>query len=563
MTGIIASNITSPLGFTTEENYIAVKQGKSSLRTVSSWGEVPVRCCVSQFSPEQKESFALEGFTPFESLVIRSVSEALTHADVDMTSERTVFILSTTKGNVGQLSVDPESDSMYLSPGSAALKIGSYFGMRTQPLVVCNACISGTNAQILADRLISSGSFDTAVVCGADCLTDFTLAGFTSFKALSPYPCRPFDIDRLGLNLGEAAATVVMRRVDPCSDCWKLLSGALDNDAYHVSAPSPSGDGVLRAILECIDGRDMADVATVTAHGTATMYNDQMESKAIEAAVLGNIPVTAYKGCFGHTLGAAGILESIITMRSLDDGLLLPVVGYEEAGVSGRISVCDRLQSTQKHSFVKIISGFGGCNGAALFSRSSCVSPDSVPACSMEVRHSVRITPSSACLDGVEIAVSTSGRQLLTEVFKTCLDDGPKFYKMDVFSRLAYLAAALLIKADDHDSGQLALLFFNQSGSLIQDREHLRTFMGCNDFYPSPGTFLYTLPNVVMGEIAMKYGVKGETSLIMLPSKDHNLMNEVLRATADFTSSPTIITGWVECSSEETFEAELNLITKN
>lgn len=566
MTGIVATNITSPLGFTTEENYRAIRLGKSALGRVDSWGDVPGRLCISQFSSQQWSAITIEGFTSFESMVIRSVREALTQVDVDLASSRTVFILSTTKGNVGELAPGPEADGPYLGPGQTAWKIARHLGFTTEPLVVCNACISGIAAEILADRLITSGAFDTAVVSGADSMTAFTLAGFTSFKALSPYPCRPFDIERLGLNLGEGAATVVMRKVAPSSSSWKLLRGCLDNDAYHVSAPSPDGDGVFRVMAECLEGVDREDLATITAHGTATMYNDQMESKAIEASGLGSVPVTAYKGCFGHTLGAAGIIESVITMRALDDGLVLPVAGFEEIGVSGRISVCDSLRESDRQSFLKIISGFGGCNGAAVFSRRPCVEEDAAPRCSSSVRHAVRITPESASIDGRDVHVAERGKALLTEVYKSSgLDGLQKFYKMDVFSRLAYLAAGLLLKEDgeEHACEQVSLLFFNSSGSILQDRLHLRSFVGADGFYPSPATFIYTLPNVVEGEIAMKYGVKGETTFIILRDKDPQLMERVISSALPWMTTPRTIAGWVECSAEDTFEAELQLITKN
>lgn len=559
MTGILATNITSPLGLDSLQNYASVRRGGSALHTLDGWEGVPERVCVGAFSPRQREDLAIPGFTRFQSLVIRSVSEALKHTDVDLSSGRTVFILSTTKGDVGELAADPADDGEYLAPGAAARKIAAYFGITTEPLVVCNACISGVTAQLLADRLISAGEFDTAIVCGADVLSAFTLAGFTSFKSLSPVECRPFDIERLGLNLGEAAATMILGRQ---GGSWRIVSGCLDNDAYHVSAPSPDGEGVLRAIRNTLADGVKGRLATVSAHGTATMFNDQMESRAIAGAGLGDIPVSAYKGCFGHTLGASGILESVITMCSVDDGVVLPVRGFEEAGVSGRINVCDRETATDGGEFLKIISGFGGCNGAVLYSKLPAEKPAERISRRYGTVHSVSITPDAAVLDGAVLPVVSRGQALLTELFRSRLEDCQKFYKMDLFSRLVFVAAGMLLKEGCGvlDPATTAVVLFNASSSVIADRQHLGTFPSAGEFYPSPSVFLYTLPNVVLGELAATFGIKGETTFIILAQKDGTLMNTVVDATLAATAPSAVITGWADCSAEDSFEADLKLM---
>ena len=269
-----------------------------------------------------------------------------------------------------ELGAEPSGDGAYLAPGATARKIAEYLGFATAPIVVCNACISAVTAQILADRLIGAGKYDFAVVCGADKASTFTLAGFLSFKSLSSVPCRPFDIDRLGLNIGEAAATIIFSKAD--GKGWTLAAGSLDNDAHHISAPSPDGDGVRRVVETVLEGFDAAALGCISAHGTATMFNDQMESKAIEAAGLSSVPVSALKGFYGHTLGAAGALETILTMRALDEGWIIPVRGFEEIGVSGKMAICKDWTRTDKTSFLKIISGFGGCNGAAPDDKVGC-----------------------------------------------------------------------------------------------------------------------------------------------------------------------------------------------
>lgn len=566
MIKVLSTNITSPLGFTTKENYLAVKEGRSSLSMHSDWRGVSQPFTASLFDEEQEKSLRINGFTRYESFTIHSIKEAISQVEINIGSSRTALILSTTKANVEELSSNAENDGNYRRPGESALKIARYLGFSTEPIVVCNACISGVTAQILADRMISQGIYDTVVVCGADCQSPFVVAGFMSFKSLSPYECRPFDIERLGLNLGDAAATIVYGKVEDSERddrSWKLIAGALNNDAYHVSAPSPVGEGTYSIVKTVLESVDLESLATISVHGTATMFNDQMESKAIERSGLSDIPVSALKGYYGHTLGAAGVLETILTMEATDDGIVLPVRGYSEIGVSGRINISDQSRATDKSSFLKLISGFGGCNGAVAFSRSSNLIDKDYPVNEIRTLSSVKITPSSLIIDGKVQEVQSGGKALLTDIYKTFVGDYPKFHKMDVFSKLAFLAAEIVSKraGEEYYDEERAVILFNSSSSVVADRKHIATFEKEDEFYPSPSVFLYTLPNIVTGEIAIRHGYKGETSLYILNEYDDNIINSVVESTFAHSSVKTMITGWVDCNSDNDYEAYIKLVT--
>ena len=341
----IADNILSPLGETTAQNYEAVKAGRSVNLTK---GTVPI--------------VRNEGLTRFEAMAVKSAKRAIQEAGIDPGKDNVVLILSTTKANIEVLSQGNEDPG----PAHAAKSIAEELGVITEPIVVCNACISGVAAIILAQRLLEHRDYDYAIVCGADVLSEFTVSGFHSLKAVSEEPCRPFDMERLGLNLGEAAATMILT-VD--SGQWAIEAGAIRNDAFHISSPSKDGEGA-RLALEAIGAEAVKDsLAQINAHGTATMFNDQMESVAIERAGLNTVPVNSLKGYFGHTLGAAGILETIITMAALDDHTVLGTKGFEERGVSGKILLSSENQTTDKDRFVKMISGFGGGNAAIMASK--------------------------------------------------------------------------------------------------------------------------------------------------------------------------------------------------
>ena len=562
MTRILSTNITSPLGLTTEENYAAVKRGETSLQQMDGCLGVPGRFCVGIFPEDRRAALRVDGFSWFESLVLLSVKDALARSAVDPASPRTVFILGTSTAGIDELGEVPEKDRNYLAPGVAVKKVADKLGFVNDPITVSNACISGATAQMLAERLIAAGDYDTAVVCGVDILSAFVLAGFESLKAMSPTPCRPFDIERLGLNIGECAATVVLSKdISADAEAWYILDGCLNNDAYHVSAPIPSGDGVCRAIQKILTPERKATLACVAAHGTATMFNDQMESKAIEGAGLGDILTTTVKPHYGHTFGASGIVESIIMMCSLDEGLIPPTPGFEEMGVSGKIRICKQPEATDKKAFIKLQSGFGSCNGAMIYTRTPA--PVAVPAkADCEVARRLRITPDGLWMDDQAVPLENRGSALVTEIFKKYLADGSRFFKMDLYSRLAYVGTSILAKDALEASApeDRALVIFTQNGSVLADRKHLSTFANPDEFFPSPAVFINTLPNVVLGEIAVKNSIKGETTLVLLPARDEMTMQRIINATVSAARPSALICGWMDCDAEDSYIADLKML---
>ena len=557
MISVLATNITSPLGFTTMENYEAVLSGKSALkRYEGKWG-LPEPFAASLFTEEQREALAIDGYTFFEAIAIRSIRTALTYTILGNDFSRIVLILSTTKGDIGA------------SPSEAAQRIAEAIGLTTKPIVVCNACVSGLSAQLLADHLLSAGFYDYAIVVGAEVQSKFIVSGFQSLKAVSDEPCRPFDIERIGLNPGEAAATIIFTQVSPRGDLegvgsWSMVSGATCNDAYHNVSPSPQGDGLTSAIKAVMEGQDKEQLATVCVHGTATLYNDQMESVAIQRAGLSDIPLSALKGYYGHTMGAAGVLETILTMCATDDGIVLPSKGFTELGVSGKVSISGEPQKTNKTSFLKIMSGFGGCNVAALWTLS-----DSPLKGEKHLLEEVNSLPLREGWGG-SVRLSSKEGKSLTDIYKQEIGNYPKFYKMDILSRLAFVAAELLIKkssslpsSSGEGSGKGALILFNHSSSIIADRQFLETISDAENFFPSPSVFTYTLPNITTGEIAIRNHFQGETSFYILPEKDEALMRQILEATLLGTGAKSAISGWIDAESDTNFECELSMYHYN
>ena len=593
MLKVVSTNIVSPLGMSSQENWRAVMQGRSALRRLENYKGIPLPFVASVFTPEQVEDLAIDGFTRFESLAIRSVTEALTHTDLDVHGERTIFILSTTKADVEELGFTAERDGYYHRPALSAQRIAGHIDIGGGAIVCCNACISGVSAQILADRLISAGHYDNAVVCGADLVSSFTVSGFLSFKSLSNEACRPFDADRQGLNLGEAAATIVFTRADSLREGdWLFECGEMDNDAFHLSTPAPSGEGARKVLEAVMKGRDASELAFISAHGTATMFNDQMESVAIEKAGLSAVPLTALKGWFGHTLGASGVLEVILGMMAVSESVVLPLRGFSEIGVSGKVNLSSEFRATDKNTFLKMISGFGGCNAAALYRRvregkeretapelkeTAHLMGEAVP--SLKELHRVHILPGGVTLDGKPLPIQSQGAGLLSEIYRKYVGDYPKYHKMDALSRLAFLATELLLSRDDvpQDSGRATILF-NRTSSVVADRCHLGSIAKPGEFYPSPSVFLGTLPNIATGEIAIRHGYTGETSLYITDFRDEALMKKVVISSFSQGGFRSLICGFVDCESVDggfvnsefvdgdrvdRFEADLKILVRN
>ncbi|MCX6249030.1 MAG: beta-ketoacyl synthase N-terminal-like domain-containing protein [Bacteroidetes bacterium] len=312
-----------------------------------------------------------EQFTRLEKMLIVSIQDAIYSKNAEFTGKNTLLIVSTTKGNIDLLGEDKKT---FTDPGRIYLwkmaeVIGSFFGFAERPLVVSNACISGVLALSMASRMIEAGLYDHVIVSGGDILSEFVISGFLSFQALSPEPCKPFDIKRNGLSLGEGCGTILLSSEFKKNIPIRISGSSMSNDANHISGPSKTGEELAMAILHALNEAEMkpADVDFVSAHGTATPYNDEMESKALGIAGLQSVPVNSFKGYWGHTLGAAGVVESIATIRSMEKNLLIRSAGFDESGVPVPVNVIRENTLSPVQNSLKIASGFGGCNAAIVF----------------------------------------------------------------------------------------------------------------------------------------------------------------------------------------------------
>lgn len=372
----IGDSIISPLAWGSANNFEAVRRGESRLQYYEQLFGLPEPCFVSIFNKEEVDdhfaqlpTHTQERYTKVEKIAIMAAADALAQANIDPARKEVIFIVSTTKGNVDLLEHNPyEPERVYL--WRTAQLIANYFGNPNTPLVVSNACISGCAAQIAAINHLAYSSYRYAVVIGAETLSKFVISGFQSFKALSKERCKPFDANRVGLNLGEAAAASVYTLAEDENEipdgALQLIRGAINNDSNHISGPSRTAEGLLRSIQKSIRNFDTSRLAFINAHGTATVYNDDMESIGINRAGLQEKPVNSLKGYFGHTLGAAGVLETLISAQALRHGCVLKSNGTDTPGTINALNVPLETHNIQGDAFLKLISGFGGSNAALL-----------------------------------------------------------------------------------------------------------------------------------------------------------------------------------------------------
>jgi 3-oxoacyl-[acyl-carrier-protein] synthase-1 len=251
---------------------------------------------------------------------------------------------------------------------SLARYVRAALGLAGPAWVISTACSSGAKAYASAARLIALGVIDAAVVGGVDSLCLTTLYGFNALELLSPEICRPWDAHRNGLSLGEGASFALLQRDAPEPMGWLLGCGE-SSDGHHMSAPHPEGAGAALAMRGALAqaGLDAGAIDYVNLHGTATPNNDAAEDLAVCAVFGREVPVSSTKGATGHTLGAAGAIESAVTLLALQEGLVPAGLNLRAPDPALHANYQPQplrrpLRAAANNSF-----GFGGSNACLVF----------------------------------------------------------------------------------------------------------------------------------------------------------------------------------------------------
>ena len=559
-------------------------------------------------------------YTCMERLVLATLGGVVARSGVTPADKRVLIVLATTKGEIGSLGSAPERCDL----NRTAEVVGRHFDAAHRPLLISNACISGVSAIVIAARLIRSGRYDHVFVAGFDLLSDFIVSGFNAFKSVSPTLCRPYDAARDGLTLGEACGAVLLTRDRRLSATGvSVAGGGISNDANHISAPSRTGDGLWYAIRAALAeaGIGAGEIGLVNTHGTATVYNDEMESRALHLAGLCGVPCNSLKPYFGHTLGASGVIESIVTVRELCEGTCFGVKGYAKCGVPYPPDVSAAHRKIRTDAALKTASGFGGCNAAVVFRRAA--GPDAAPgnetatgqgcgpntdvqggndcleaACARSgtamsandrargknaVGHGNPDTGEKAgghaetgtgrhgsgirCHDTAHVVIaqhpSLPFDAFIRERYRALADPNMKFSKMDDLCKLAYVASCELLSGHRPDcpAERIGVVMANRSASLDSDRRHQAIIDAGDGCGASPAVFVYTLPNIMLGQVAIKHGLKGESTFFAFPDKSSNFIREYAASLIAEGRMDAVLWGWCEFDGGS-YDCELTLTEK-
>jgi len=332
------------------------------------------------------------GYTRTTLLAMAALSELIGDAGIDLLrSAPLALINANTVGGMCSVEhmyldfIGPEKTGSFiqyidtLDCAESTEKAAAYFGLKPFMATISTACSSSANALILGARMIQQGKVTRAICGGCDALSRFTLNGFHSLKNVEKTPCRPFDHDRFGLNLGEGAGYLLLEKESDAIARGARILGYFtgysnSNDAYHPTAPSPDGAGAYRTMERALQKAQLqpSDIDYINAHGTATLSNDAAEGKAIQELFAGKTPYfSSTKSYVGHTLAAAGAIEAIFSLLAIREQMIFPNLNFktrmEELSITPVTEVLKNVpvQHVMSNSF-----GFGGNNVSLVFSRS-------------------------------------------------------------------------------------------------------------------------------------------------------------------------------------------------
>ncbi len=483
----------------------------------------------------------LKGYTRFESLLIEQIRNVLKESSLSLARRNVQLIISTTKGNVNLLENNTENIDKRAFLYSSAKAVAKHFRAKNSPIVVSNACISGVSAFIVGKNLLLDKKCKHVIIAGCDVLSEFITSGFASFKSISPNPCRPYDAERDGLSLAEAAGAIVLTTKIKYADrpFVRLAGGAITNDANHISGPSRTGDGLYYAINNAMQEAELEPehIGFINAHGTATRYNDEMESKAIAWAKLDNRPLNSLKGHLGHILGASGVVETIVCIEQLRQAYIFGTKGFVSSDTPHPLKVSADQQEFFNKSCVKTASGFGGCNAAIVLDMEKREEKLSKTSRKSKVVAKYKLPQSDMPFP-----------EYIRAEFKSFGESNMKFYKMCDMSKGLYVAVEHLLKIESWgptEPHRRAIILANKSASLNADIIHQEILNKRLPEGTSPAAFVYTLANVAAGEMCIRHKIQGENTFF-IEEKDTGFVETYAKRIIERDEADVVICGWCE-----------------
>ncbi len=397
---IVASAAVSALGENRSETWQRLLAGESAIAPLKRFATTPyyskVAAEIKELQPDPQTASRLPtllkklfrdfptSLPPSCTLIGATLKGAIDRQEIiwrNETAEKETAGKKRQKSTTGESPKDYPADQISLLPRpcETAGWVAQHFNLSDPGITINAACASSTIALSTAASRIASGSQDAILVWAAEILSEFVFAGFASLQALTPDVCRPFDKNRNGLALGEGAAALLLMSARQATKEGRrplaIIKGwGVANDAVHLTAPAQDGRGLKKACRRALSraGLEAEKIAAINAHGTGTIHNDSMERAAFkELFGQKRIPFHSIKGALGHTLGAAGAIETVLAIESLQKQLLPPTIGLKEPDEKAKDLVSSEIQEFSGDHLLLTNSGFGGVNAALILATGS------------------------------------------------------------------------------------------------------------------------------------------------------------------------------------------------
>jgi len=385
---VVAAGVVSPLGFGVRETLDSLRESRDCVTPVTRFSVAQCRCkTAGQVSDDRLLASPDE---PPRSRRLHRASHMMIEALKEVLTQEPQFkpeltVIGTTSGGMsygeayyralrraGDLRRAPTWIANYPAQ-KPVIDAQESLGISSPCQVIANACASGTNAIGHAFQCVRSGRYQRVLVGGYDALSEMVFVGFDSLQASTPEKCRPFDRQRTGMVLGEGAAILALEDLNSASGrgapiLAEIIGYGISTDNFHITQPDPSGIGPRQAMERALANANASakEIDYINAHGTATVFNDAAEGKAI-STLFNGVPVSSTKSMMGHSLGAAGAIEAIVCLLALQHQFLPSNINFRESDDGLDINVvANEARPAPVRTVLSNSFGFGGTNASIL-----------------------------------------------------------------------------------------------------------------------------------------------------------------------------------------------------
>lgn len=365
---VVASDIVTSYGRGVDACWDGIMAGKTAVSRVTRFN-------TASFQSDYAGTVPGLTYLGDETLVMQMLRSLFEKRGAEAPADAKL-LLATTKGEIDLLEKSilfGDGNVSASAPRHLLAQVESLTGARGGGMVVSAACTSSSAAIAQAAAMVRNGHADCVLVVACDGVTEFIFSGFSSLMALDKQPARPFDRSRAGLNVGEAAAFALIMsdaraKREQRTILGEIVGWGLSDDANHMTGPSRESEGLILAVTKALGSAVIGaeSIGLIAAHGTGTVYNDAMEMRAFHAVFRdGERPLYSIKGGIGHTMGAAGLVETIIAMKALREKAAPPTVNLNETDDDAAGWVSDRSRSLENNTMALVTNaGFSGVNTA-------------------------------------------------------------------------------------------------------------------------------------------------------------------------------------------------------